>query len=311
MKPCFLSGVFLYPDPYTLSYYLDIATFLNKIFHIYLYMKSKYGILNMMIIFVIYDVSSSDFFLLLLDTKTCSFKEKMNCIIVDDDKLSCKLLEGYVSKSSSLTLIGIYSDSVLARNELSKRHDIDLIFLDIRMPEMDGFDFIGSLEVPPNIIIVSSAEEFALKAFDFNVVDYLLKPVSYSRFCKAIDKTIRYFARKETPNTGDEEIFIKKGSSLVKLKLKEIIFVEALENYVTLNTKEERFTIHFTMKAIENQLPSGIFIRVHRSFIINKSMIQAIKENSLDLVVGDTVKTIPVGKSFRDFLLNDINVMAR
>jgi DNA-binding LytR/AlgR family response regulator len=235
----------------------------------------------------------------------------MNCIIVDDDKLSCKLLEGFVSKSGSLTLIGTYSDSVLARNELSKRHDIDLIFLDIRMPEMDGFDFIGSLEIPPNIIIVSSAEEYALKAFDFNVVDYLLKPVSYSRFCKAIDKTIRYFARKEAPNTGDEEIFIKKGSSLVKLKLKEIIFIEALENYVTLNTKEERFTIHFTMKAIENQLPSGVFIRVHRSFIINKSMIQAIKENSLDLVVGDTVKTIPVGKSFRDFLLNDINVMAR
>lgn len=235
----------------------------------------------------------------------------MNCIIVDDDKLSCKLLEGFVSKSTSLNLLGTFSDSVSARNELTKRHDIDLIFLDIEMPEMNGFDFIGSLEFPPNIIIVSSAEEYALKAFDFNVVDYLLKPVSYSRFCKAIDKTIRYFARKETPNTGDEEIFIKKGSSLVKLKLKEIIYVEALENYVTLNTKEERFTIHFTMKAIENQLPSTVFIRVHRSFIINKSMIQAIKENSLDLAVGDTVKSIPVGKSYRDFLLNDINVMAR
>jgi DNA-binding LytR/AlgR family response regulator len=235
----------------------------------------------------------------------------MNCIIVDDDKLSCKLLEGFVSKSTSLNLLGTFSDSVSARNELTKRHDIDLIFLDIEMPEMNGFDFIVSLEHPPNIIIVSGAEEYAVKAFDFNVVDYLLKPISYSRFCKAIDKTIRYFARKETPNTGDEEIFIKKGSSLVKLKLKEIIYVEALENYVTLNTKDERFTIHFTMKAIENQLPSTVFIRVHRSFIINKSMIQAIKENSLDLAVGGTVKSIPVGKSYRDFLLNDINVMAR
>jgi DNA-binding LytR/AlgR family response regulator len=235
----------------------------------------------------------------------------MNCIIVDDDKLSCKLLEGYVGKSSSLNLLGIFNDSVSARNELSKRKDIDLIFLDVEMPEMDGFDFIGSLEFPPNIIIVSSAEEYALKAFDFNVVDYLLKPIPYARFCKAIDKTIRYFTRKETINSGDQEIFIKKGSTLVKLKLKDIIYVEALENYVTVNTAEEKYTIHFTMKAIENQLPSTLFTRVHRSFIINKSMIQAIKENALDLVVGKTLKSIPVGKSFRDTLLNDINVMAR
>ncbi|MGA2407729.1 MAG: LytTR family DNA-binding domain-containing protein [Bacteroidales bacterium] len=235
----------------------------------------------------------------------------MNCIIVDDDILTCKILEGYVSKSSSLTLIGTFSDSLAARDILTKRKDIDLIFLDIEMPEMDGFDFIGSLDFPPNIIIVSSGEGYALRAFDFNVVDYLLKPVTYGRFCKAIDKTIRYFARKEVTNSGDEEIFIKKGSSLVKLKLTEIIYIEALENYVTLITNDDKFTIHFTMKAIENQLPSGVFIRVHRSFIINKSMIQTIKENTLDIIVGGTLKSIPVGKSFRDSLLNDINVMAR
>jgi len=235
----------------------------------------------------------------------------MNCIIVDDDKLSCKLIEGFVRKSTSLNLVGIFSDPISARNEMTKRHDIDLIFLDIQMPELNGFDFIGSLEYPPNIIIISSTEEYALRAFDNNVIDYLLKPVTYARFCKSIDKTIRYFSRKESANNGDEEIFIKKGSSLVKLKLKEIIFVEALENYVTLTTNEEKFTIHFTMKAIENHLPSGVFIRVHRSYIINKSMIQAIKENSLDLIVGTAVKSIPVGKSFRDMLLNDINVMAR
>jgi len=216
-----------------------------------------------------------------------------------------------VAKSTSLTLLGTYSNSVEARSILTKRHDIDLVILDILMPEMDGFDFIGSLDFPPNIIIVSSADEFALKAFDFNVVDYLLKPITYGRFCKAIDKTMRYFARKETPSTGEEEIFIKKGSALVKLKLIDIIFIEALENYVTLNTSDDKFTIHFTMKAIENQLPSGIFIRVHRSFIISKSMIQSIKDNSLDLKVGDTLKNIPVGKSYRDSLLNDINVMAR
>jgi DNA-binding LytR/AlgR family response regulator len=235
----------------------------------------------------------------------------MNCIIVDDDIMTCKILEGYVSKSTSLNLVGSFSDSLAARDVLTKRQDIDLVILDIQMPEMDGFAFIGSLDFPPNIIIISSNEEYALRAFDFNVVDYLLKPITYGRFCKAIDKTIRYFSRKENTNSGDEEIFIKKGSSLVKLKLTEIIYIEALENYVTLNTNEDKFTIHFTMKAIENQLPSGVFIRVHRSFIINKSMIQTIKENTLDLIVGGSLKSIPVGKSFRDSLLNDINVMAR
>ena len=235
----------------------------------------------------------------------------MNCIIVDDDKLSCKLLEGYVKKYSSLNLVGVYNDPVTARNEIAKQKDVDLILLDIKMPEMDGFDLLGSLEHPPNVIVVSGGEEFALRAFDFNVVDFLLKPVTYARFCKAIDKVMRYFAPKEAPKSGDEEIFIKKGSTLVKLKLREIVFVEALENYVTLNTSSDKYTIHFTMKAMESQLPSGVFQRVHRSYIINKKMIQAIKENSLDIMVGNTIKNIPVGKSFRDSLLNDINVMSR
>lgn len=235
----------------------------------------------------------------------------MNCIIVDDDKLSCKILEEFAHRLPSLNLIGTFSDAVTARNFFTNRKDIDLIFLDVEMPEMNGFDFIGSLDFPPNIIIVSAAEEYALKAFDFNVVDYLLKPISYGRFCKAIDKTIKYFARKEVPVNGDDEIFIKNGSSLVKIKLKDIIYVEALENYVTLNTSDDKFTIHFTMKAIENQLPSSLFARVHRSFIINKSKVQAIKENSVDLLVGNTIKGIPVGKSYRDSFLSDINVMAR
>jgi DNA-binding LytR/AlgR family response regulator len=234
----------------------------------------------------------------------------MNCIIAGD-KISCRLFEEFVAKFTYLNLIGTFSDSVSARNRLTKRQDIDLVFLDIDITEMDDFNFINSLDYQPNIIIVSSGDQFAIKAFDFNVVDYLLKPVTYSRFCKAVDKAIRYYSHKDFSNSVDNEVFIKKGLSLVKLKLKDIIYIEALENYVTLNTNEERFTIHFTMKAIENQLPSGVFIRVHRSFIINKSIIQAIKENSLDLNVGGSPKSIPVGKSFRDSLLNDINVMAR
>ncbi len=234
----------------------------------------------------------------------------MNCVI-GADNVTCKLLVEFVEKSSVLKLVGTFTDAASIKDQLSKRQDIDLLFLDIEILEMDFFEFISNLENKPNIIVLSSSDQYAVKAFDISVVDYLLKPIPYSRFCRAVDKAIRYYSRKEESNSGDNEIFIKNESSLVKLKLKDIIYIEALENYVTLTTIDRKFTIHFTMKAIENQLPSGIFIRVHRSFIVNKSMIQTIKENSLDLIVGDTLKNFPVGKSFRDILLNNINMMAR
>jgi len=234
----------------------------------------------------------------------------MNCIICAN-KNSSQLLEEFVGKSSSLNLIGTFSDSSSIRAQLSKRQDIDLIFLDVDIPEMDIFNFINSFDHQANIIIVSPDDKDALKAFEFNIVDYLLKPVTFSRFCKAVDKAIRYFANKEVSNSDANEIFIKKGSALVKLKIKDIVYVEALENYVILNTKNEKFTIHFTMKAIEYQLPSGTFIRVHRSFIVNMSLIKTIKESSLDLIIGNELRDIPIGQSYRDPLLNRINIMTR
>ncbi len=135
--------------------------------------------------------------------------------------------------------------------------------------------------------------------------------MTFSRFCKAVDKAIRYFTNKEVSNSDVNEIYIKKGSELVKLKIKDIVYAEALENDVSLYTKNEKFTIHFTMKAIEYQLPSGIFIRVHRSFIVNMSLIKAIKENSLELIIGNEFKEIPIGLSYRGPLLNRINIMTK
>jgi DNA-binding LytR/AlgR family response regulator len=234
----------------------------------------------------------------------------MNCIICSN-KINSKFLEEFVGKASSLNLIGTFSDSASIRDELSKRRDIDLIFLDVEVPEMDINNFINSFNYQANIIIVSSDDKDALKAFEFNVVDYLIKPVTYARFCKAVDKAIRYYANKEVSNSHTNEIFIKKGSALVKLKIKDIIYIEALENNVTLNTNNEKFTIHFTMKGIENQLPSEIFIRVHRSFIVNISLIKTIKENSLDLIIGRELRNIPIGNSFRDQLLNRLKIMSR
>jgi len=236
----------------------------------------------------------------------------MNCIIVDDDPIWCKTLEQFVSRSSSLSLVGTYSDSVSARNVLMSRRDIELIFLDIEMPEMDGFDFLSSLEMPPHIVFVSGSEDHAFEAYNHNGIDYLLKPISYARFCRAVEKIMKYYSGRQIPATaGDEEIFIKKSSSLVKLKLKEILYVEALENYVSVITRDEKYTIHFTMRAIEQQLPSGLFFRIHRSYMVNKSVIRSISENSLTILVGNTPKTLPVGKSYRDGIMSYINIMTR
>lgn len=236
----------------------------------------------------------------------------MNCIIVDDDPIWCRTLEEFVSKSSSLSLVGSYSDSVSARNVLMSRRDIELIFLDIEMPIMDGFDFLSSLEKPPLIVFVSGSEEHAYEAYNHNGVDYLLKPISYARFCRAVEKIFKYYSGKSTPvNAGEEEIFIKKASSLVRLKLKEILYIEALENYVSVITRDEKYIIHFTMRAIEQQLPSSLFVRIHRSYMVNKSAIRSISENSLSIHVGNTPRNLPVGKSYREGILNYINIMTR
>jgi DNA-binding LytR/AlgR family response regulator len=234
----------------------------------------------------------------------------INCIIVADNETST-LLKEFCGKYSSINLTGSFSDSVSVQKLISEKKDIGLILLDPGIIETDCFDFINSLEYQPNIIIVSSDDQNAMKAFDFNVVDYLLKPISFPRFCKAVDKAVRYFSPSEVSNSADTGIFIKKGSSLVKLKFGDIVYIEALENYVILNTRDDRFTIHFTMKGIENQLPRLVFRRIHRSFIVNKSNIQSINESSLDIKVADKVKNLPIGKSFREQLLTDINVIAK
>ncbi len=233
----------------------------------------------------------------------------MNCII-GADKTRCDLLEEFVGKTSSLNLVGTFNDSVSIRNQFLTQNDIELLFLDIEIPGLEGFDFINSLNYHPNIIIISTDVQNALKAFDFNVADYLLHPLTYSRFCKAVDKVTRYYSKKEVSYRGDKEIYIKKGSSLIRLKLKELIYIESAENHINVHTKDEMFTIHFTMKAMESQLAPEIFLRIHRSFIVNRNMIKSINDDSLDLAFGDTIKNLPIGKSFKEILLNKINRMS-
>jgi DNA-binding LytR/AlgR family response regulator len=233
----------------------------------------------------------------------------MNCIIIDDDLMSRRIIEEFVNRTDQLNLLNSYENAVDAINAFTSEEDIDLIFLDIEMPEMSGIDFMETLVNPPQIIIISSKDKYALEAFNYDVTDYLLKPISYSRFFKAVNKANVRFKNKV--DTKENEIFIKKNSALVRLKYEDILWVEALENYVIFNTFGEKYTIHFTMKAIEQKLPSNRFTRVHRSYIVNTSSINVIEDNSVIIKTHDGSKSIPIGKSYKDKLMGDINLIIK
>ncbi|MDD2279569.1 MAG: LytTR family DNA-binding domain-containing protein [Bacteroidales bacterium] len=232
----------------------------------------------------------------------------MKCILIDDDEMSCRVLEDYVNRTSFLELLQTFNNAVDAINFMKEGNSVDLIFLDIEMPEMTGIDFLNTITNPPQIIIVSSRDKYALEAFEYSVTDYILKPINYARFFKAANKALES-STKNIQDADEKEIFIKKSNSLVKIKYSDILWVEALENYVVINTRGDKFTIHFTMKAIENQLPNSLFKRVHRSFIVNIREIFSIEDNSVVIKLPEGKKIIPIGKSYKDKLLSEINLM--
>jgi len=235
----------------------------------------------------------------------------MNCIIIDDDSFVRKITEDFVKKTESLTLLYSLSNAVDAINVLGSNENVDLIFLDIEMPEMSGIDFLNASNTLPQIIIISLKEKYAIEAFEYDVTDYLLKPFTYSRFCKAVNKALDRQEKNRMYAKADE-IFIKHNSSLVKLKYIDILWVEAMENYVVINTFDEKYMIHFTMRAIEKKLPSKRFLRVHRSFIVNIGSIQSIGDNTIYIKTNEKTKNeIPIGKVFKDNLLKTLNVIVR
>jgi DNA-binding LytR/AlgR family response regulator len=236
----------------------------------------------------------------------------MNCIIIDDDLLSRKIVEGFIEKTEFLNLVGSYENALDSLKAFQEEEPVDLIFLDVEMPEMSGLEFLNTLDSPPIIIIVSGQEKYALEAYEYDVIDYLLKPLELARFYKAVNKAQKRFQEKESISNYPEEIFIKKkNSTLVRLRYDDILWVEALENYVTVNTRKEKFTIHFTMKAIENKLPSSKFKRVHRSYIVNIQQIEQIEDNSVIMRLDNGAKVIPIGKSYRDNLMDDLNLISK
>ncbi len=232
----------------------------------------------------------------------------MKCIIIEDDVLSRRVLEEFIEKTDNLDLVASFSSAIDAINHLGQDTKIELVFLDIELPQMSGVEFLESLQLKPQVIITTSKEDYAVKAFDFNVTDYLMKPLRYPRFYKAVDKAFKLEKLYEV-NRIDDEIFIKKNSTLIKLAYDDILWIEALENYVVLNTEKDKYTIHFTMKAMEQTLPKYKFLRIHRSYIVNLRKVTAIKEKRLIIRFSDKTQELPIGKSYRERLLKEIKTM--
>jgi DNA-binding LytR/AlgR family response regulator len=231
----------------------------------------------------------------------------MKCLVVDDNIIARTTLKQLVSQVSDLQLSGECASAMEAYNLLREK-PVDLLLLDIEMPGMTGIELTRNLQAErPIIIFTTSKKEYAAEAFDLNVADYIVKPITPARFIQAIDKARELLQSnsEQVKLNEDEFIFIRDSNIVRRLKLSDILFVEAMGDYVKLHTAQKYFAIHATMKEVEQRLPSSRFLRVHRSFIAAIDKIDTIQEGTL-IING---KPVPVADAFRAALNKRMNVL--
>jgi two-component system, LytTR family, response regulator len=223
----------------------------------------------------------------------------LRCLLVDDEPLALDLLEGYVSKTPSLTLAGRCSSAFQAMEMLDKT-EVDLMFLDIQMPGLSGLDFSRSLQDGPRIIFTTAFEQYALEGFKVNALDYLLKPISYPEFLNAVNKAKRWFEHIEKDGIPEarNSIFVKADYKLVQIEFNTILYIEGLKDYVKfyLEGNEKPVLSLMSMKSLDENLPDSKFMRVHRSFIVNLDKINTIERNRI--VFGK--EYIPISENYKE-----------
>jgi DNA-binding LytR/AlgR family response regulator len=227
----------------------------------------------------------------------------MKCIIVDDDELSRNIMEDLVA-GTDLTLVKSCASAMEAFNVL-KSENIDLIFLDVDMPKMSGLDLMKALDDLPQVVLITSHSEFALESWEYNVTDFIVKPISHARFLKALDKVKRNDAKPEGISDNSKTLFIKTDSRLVQVFKEHVLYIEALGNYVTVFTTTGKYIVLSTMKDLEAKLTAPDFARVHRSYIVRLDKITSIEDNFIN--VGG--KAIPIGKNYKDELMKSLNTL--
>lgn len=224
---------------------------------------------------------------------------KLKCVITDDEPMARKGIKGYVEKVNFLELAGVCEDAV-SLNNLLREQPVDLLFLDIEMPYISGVELLQSLSNPPKVIFTTAYEQYALKGFELEAVDYLLKPISFERFLKAVNRAYDLF-RQTAPPAADH-LFIKTDDKLVKVSWADIVYIEAMENYVSIYTAQTRYITHTTLKSVLECITDPGFIQTHKSFVINAAKITSIEGNLIELGKYQ----VPVSRSMKDAVLEKI-----
>lgn len=223
----------------------------------------------------------------------------IRCIITDDEPLARKGLQGYIEKIDFLELTGICEDAVQL-NALLKEQPVDLLFLDIEMPYINGIEFLQNTPHPPKVIFTTAYEQYAIKGYELDVLDYLLKPISFDRFLKAANKAYDHFRAQPQPEA--DHLFIKTDSKLEKVRFADILFAEAMENYVAIYTAEKKMITHSTLKAVQASLPATQFIQPHKSYLVNTEHIRAVEGNTLHIYQYQ----VPISKYQKEDIMEKI-----
>lgn len=226
----------------------------------------------------------------------------MKCIIVDDEPLAIEILESYVRRIDQLQLAGTFRNAIAAFTFL-QQEPVDLIFLDIQMPKLSGIEFLKTLKSPPKVIFTTAFRDYALEGFDLEIADYLLKPISFERFLKAVAKvmhkeptTVHQVAGQKQDNNSDDYVFFKVDKKMVKTKMADILYIESVKDYVKVKTTEKEIITQQKISYLEESLPREQFVRVHRSFIINRDKIDAY--SATDVEIGK--HHVPIGRNYKN-----------
>jgi len=226
--------------------------------------------------------------------------QQYNCLVVEDEPLAAEVLKEYICQAPFLQLIAICSDAIYAI-EVLQREKIDLIFLDIHLPKLKGLDFVKTLKNPPQIIITTAYQDYALQGYELNVIDYLLKPIEFSRFLMAVNKLQLQKQNTSTVSpsqlpTERPHLFFNVSKKKVKVFLDEILYIESLKEYIRITAKNKSILTKFQLGQIEELLTKNNFLRIHRSFIVAKDKIDAFSATDIEI----NGKQIPIGRSYKD-----------
>jgi DNA-binding LytR/AlgR family response regulator len=222
----------------------------------------------------------------------------IQCLIVDDEPLARNLLTDYVAKIPHLTLIKACSGALEAM-QLLQKSNVDLMFLDVEMPDITGTSFLKSLQKKPLVVLTTAYSQYALEGYELDVADYLLKPITFERFMKCVNKIAQRFSAPTDQSSPDKStppfIFVKDGTRLVKVRWEDILFVEGLKDYVTIHLRKQKITTLQRMKNLEEELSSEQFIRIHNSYIVSIHAIEAVQKDKVQ--IGDQL--LPIGETYR------------